>query len=134
MKENLRPMSVEVIKAASPDQEFEQGFFQLAYKLQSKLYNLLPFLVGFEVVNKSDDGGKAVGVFGFKSGNGQVLLVPTFFVNGKVKDLDTLYSRNNNQFYPLNEDFAELFLKDDSTGMGSVSSQTRPQMDKQMPP
>ena len=128
-------MSAEVIKAASPDQEFEQGFFQLAYdKLQSKLYNLLPFLVGFEVVNKSEDGAKAVGVFGFKSGNGQVLLVPTFFVNGKVKDLDTMYSRNNNQFYPLNEDFAEIFLKDDSTGIGSVSSQTRAQMDRNMPP
>jgi len=50
----------------SPDQQFEQGFFQLAYdKLQSKLYNLLPYMVGFEVVNKASDGTKAVGAFGF---------------------------------------------------------------------
>ncbi len=118
-------------KLASPDQDFEQGFFQLAYdKLQSKLFNLLPFLVGFEVVKKSDDGGKAVGVFGFKSENGQILYVPAFFINGKVKDLDTLYSRNNNQFYPLNEDFAELFLKDDITGLGGASDEKRPDIVK----
>lgn len=113
-------------KAGSPDEQFEQGFFQLAYdKLQSKLFNLLPFLVGFEVVKKSDDGAKAVGVFGFKSENGQILYVPAFFINGKVKDLDTLYSRNNNQFYPLNEDFAELFLKDDITGLGGASEEQK---------
>lgn len=120
--------------AGSPDQQFEQGFFQLAYdKLQSKLFNLLPYMVGFEVVNKAPDGTKAVGVFGFKSDNGQILYVPAFFINGKVKDLDVMYSRNNNQFYPLNEDFAQLFLKDDVTGMGSVSDQKRQEIEKQTP-
>jgi hypothetical protein len=118
----------------SPDQQFEQGFFQLAYdKLQSKLYNLLPYMVGFEVVNKAADGTKAVGVFGFKSDNGQIIYVPAFFINGKVKDLDVMYSRNNNQFYPLNEDYAELFLKDDTTGLGGVSEQSRKDIEKQTP-
>ncbi|RTL07596.1 hypothetical protein EKK58_00045 [Candidatus Dependentiae bacterium] len=135
-------MDLKMIKAAvagappqgSPDQQFEQGFFQLAYdKLQSKLYNLLPYMVGFEVVNKASDGTKAVGVFGFKSDNGQIIYVPAFFINGKVKDLDVMYSRNNNQFYPLNEDYAELFLKDDATGLGGVSEQSRKDIEKQNP-
>jgi len=118
----------------SPDQQFEQGFFQLAYdKLQSKLYNLLPHMVGFEIVTKASDGTKAVGVFGFKSDNGQIIYVPAFFINGKVKDLDVMYSRNNNQFYPLNEDYAELFLKDDTTGLGGVSEQSRKDIEKQTP-
>lgn len=118
----------------SPDQQFEQGFFQLAYdKLQSKLYNLLPYMVGFEIVTKAPDGTKAVGVFGFKSDNGQIIYVPAFFINGKVKDLDVMYSRNNNQFYPLNEDYAELFLKDDTTGLGGVSEQPRKDIEKQTP-
>lgn len=135
-------MDLKMIKAAvagtppqgSPDQQFEQGFFQLAYdKLQSKLYNLLPYMVGFEIVNKASDGTKAVGVFGFKSDNGQIIYVPAFFINGKVKDLDVMYSRNNNQFYPLNEDYAELFLKDDATGLGGVSEQSRKDIEKQNP-
>lgn len=121
-------------KIAATDQDFEQAFFQLAYdKLQAKLFNLLPFLVGFEVVKKSDDNTKAIGVFGFKSENGQILYVPAFFINGKVKDLDVLYSRNNNQFYPLNEDFAELFLKDDVTGVGVPSEGKRQDVLKEVP-
>jgi hypothetical protein len=119
------------IKLAAGDQEFEQAFFQLAYdKLQGKLSNLIPFLVGFQLVKKSDNDTKAVGVFGFKSNNGQILFCPAFFVNGKIKELEILYSRNNNQFYPLNEDFAELFLKDDVTGLGSPSTQTKEEVQK----
>lgn len=122
-------------KSAAQDQEFEQGFFQLAFdKLQSKLFNLMPYFVGFELVRKSENGDKAVGVFAFKSANGQILFVPAFFIDGKVKELDTLYSRNNNQFYPLNEDFAELFMKDDVTGIGSVSPMNRNDLTKDMPP
>lgn len=113
-------------KIAGKDQDFEQGFFQLAYdKLQGKLYNLLPFMVGFELVKKNDDDTKAIGVFGFKSGNGQIIYVPAFFINGKIKDMELMYSKNNNQFYPLNEDFALLFLKEDVTGMGSPAHEKK---------
>lgn len=122
-----------LLKVATPDSDFEQSFFQLAYeKLQEKLYNLLPYLVGFEIVNKSDDNTKALGVFGFKSNNGQVIYVPAFFVNGTVKGIDILYSKNNEQFYPLNEDFAELFLKDDATGIGDASNESEKQIMQQM--
>lgn len=121
--------------AVSPDKEFESSMFQLAFdKLQSKLYNLLPFFIGFELVRKSDDNSKAIGVFAFKSDNGQILFVPAFFINGKIKDLDIMYSRNNNQFYPLSEDFAELFLKDDATGMGSVSQDSRKEIQRDQNP
>ena len=125
----------DLLKVASPDSDFEQSFFQLAYeKLQERLYNLLPYLVGFEIVNKSDDGTKALGVFGFKSNNGQIIYVPAFFVNGTVKSIDILYSKNNEQFYPLNEDFAEMFLKDDATGIGDASYENKKQIQQHMQP
>lgn len=120
-----------LIKLAAGDQEFEQAFFQLAYdKIQAKLYNLLPFMVGFQLVKRSNDSTKAVGVFGFKSNNGQIIFVPAFFINGKIKDMDIMYSRNNNQFYPLTEEFAELFLKDDITGVGTPSDERKEQITK----
>lgn len=119
----------------SQDGQFEQAFFQLAYdKLQEKLYNLLPFLVGFEIVRKSEDGSKAIGVFAFQSNNSQILLVPAFFVNGSVKGLDMIYSKNNEQFYPLNEDYAEMFMKDDVSGIGSPAEQDRQQIMRDAPP
>ncbi len=119
--------------ASNPDQDFEQSFFQLAYdKIQEKLFNLLPFLVGFEIVNKNPEGTKALGVFGFKS-NSQTLFVPAFFINGSVKGLELLYSKNNEQFYPLSEDFAEMFLKNDATGLGTPSKEDRTTINGKMP-
>jgi hypothetical protein len=112
-------------KLATND-SLEQAFFQLAYdRLQDSLKNLLPFLVGFEIVKKNDLGTKALGVFGFKSVKGDILYVPAFFINGKVKNLDLLYSKTNEQFYPLSEDFADLFLKDDNLAVGAVSPEDR---------
>lgn len=114
-----------MIKTAA-DESLEQAFFQLAYgKLQDSLKNLLPFLIGFEIVKKNEANTKALGVFGFRSQSGQILYVPAFFINGKVKNLDLLYSKNNEQFYPLTEDFAELFLKDDLVDFGGVSQEPR---------
>jgi hypothetical protein len=108
------------------DDQIEGAFFQLAYqRLQDTLKNLIPYLVGFEIVKKNEDNAKALGVFGFRSKSGQILFVPAFFVNGKVKALDLLYSKNNEQFYPLNEDFAEMFIKEELMGLGENSKQTR---------
>ena len=121
------------VGAAGVDAEFEQSFFQLAYqKLQEKLHNLLPFLVGFEVIDKSEDGANAKGVFGFRSNNGQIVFVPAFFINGDVQGLDMFYSKNHEQFYPLTEDFAELFLKDDITGIGNAAKDTKEQVMRDM--
>ena len=108
------------------DDQIEGAFFQLAYqRLQDTLKNLIPYLVGFEIVKKNEDNTKALGVFGFRSKSGQILFVPAFFINGKVKNLDLLYSKNNEQFYPLNEDFAEMFIKEELLGMGENSKENR---------
>lgn len=108
------------------DDQIEGAFFQLAYdRLQDTLKNLIPYLVGFEIVKKTQDNTKALGVFGFRSKGGQILFVPAFFVNGKVKNLDLLYSKNNEQFYPLNEDFAEMFIKGELLGLGDNSKESR---------
>jgi hypothetical protein len=118
----------------SADESLEQAFFQLAYsKLQDSLKNLLPFLIGFEIVKKNENNTKALGVFGFRSQSGQILYVPAFFVNGKVKNLDLLYSKNNQQFYPLTEDFAELFLKDDLVDFGGASNEPRNKIIQDIP-
>ena len=119
-------MSKNLFNKTAADDQIEGAFFQLAYqRLQDTLKNLIPYLVGFEIIKKNEDNTKALGVFGFRSKNGQILFVPAFFINGKVKNLDLLYSKNNEQFYPLNEDFADMFIKDELLGLGDNSSETR---------
>lgn len=119
-------MRSQIFNKQAADDQIEGAFFQLAYqRLQDTLKNLLPFLVGFEIVKKNEDNTKALGVFGFRSAQGQILFVPAFFINGKVKPLDLLYSKNNEQFYPLNEDFADMFIKDELLGLGENSKENR---------
>jgi len=112
-------------KQASDDQ-IEGAFFQLAYqRLQDQAKNLVPYLVGFEIKKKTEDNTKALGVFGFRSAGGQILHIPAFFINGKVKPLDLLYSKNSERLFPLNEDIAEMFLKDELTGLGQPAEESR---------
>lgn len=120
--------------AAPSGTDFESGFFSLALpKLQDKLPTLMNYLVGFEVVKKSEDSRKAVGVFGFKSNSGQILFVPAFFQDGSVKNLDTLYSKDYEQFYPLTEDWANVFLGDGAGHVGEKSNEDKSSLRKSNP-
>lgn len=110
----------------SPGDQFESSFFNLAYtKLSDKLKNLLPSLVGFEVINKNDEGTKGLGIFGFRGNEGQTLFAPVFFVNGSVRGLEMLYSKDNDKFYPLDEDWAELLIGPESTQAGKKTDESK---------
>jgi hypothetical protein len=109
-------------KFASNDQEFEQAFSALAFeRLQDKLRNIFKYLVGFEIVKKNEEGTKALGVFGFRGDSGQIVFVPVFFLNGEIRGVNLLYSKTNEQFYPLNEDFAQKLLSSPDTNPAEPS-------------
>ena len=53
-----------------PDAEFEKTFSDLAFaRLRDKAPGLLDHLVGFQLLDKSEDNTHAVGVWGFKVGD-----------------------------------------------------------------
>ena len=115
-------MSTVLTKLSTQGDNLENSFFQLSFdQLGDKLQKLIPYLIGFQIVKKNEDSTKAVGVFAFKSGK-SLLYVPTFWINGNVKGIDLLYSKSNEQFYPLTEEMADLFLKEDSTRIGDKSN------------
>ena len=111
-------------KIATKDDDLESSLFTLAYdQIQSKLGKLLPYLVGFQVIKANNDKTRIVAAFCFKSDD-NIVLVPVFFNNGNIKDINIIYSKNNEQFYPLSEEFAELFLKGQSTHIGDKAKET----------
>src|ERR1043166_9658782 len=121
-------------KHAIDNAQLENAFFELAYwMLQDKIKILLPYLVGFELVEVEDDGKRAIGVFAFKTPSGQVLYVPSFYKNGNVKNVDKLYSANNQQFYPLTDEYAQLFLKDTANTLGDPSDITPAELRSRAP-
>jgi len=85
------------------DADFERAFGSLAYaELEQKAPGLFPYLVGFQLVKKTDDETHAIGVFGFKVGE-QWYYCPAFWLNGKIKGYDLLYIVSQDLFVPLQE-------------------------------
>ena len=103
----------------APDQgQLEQDFARLAYMfLQDRASGLLKYLLGFEVVNRDDDGARAVGIFGFKIGH-EYYYVPAFFLNNQIKGVDILFSKRTNMFMPLTEDWVNFIINRQTIELG----------------
>jgi len=93
-----------------PDAEFEKTFSDLAHaRLRDKAPGLLDHLVGFQLLDKSDDDTRAVGVWGFKVGN-EWMYAPVFFLNGQLKGDELLYLKSQDAFVPLKENWVNYLL------------------------
>src|SRR5688572_8480499 len=76
------------------EKSFEQAFSNVAHMyLQEKAPLLQDYEVGFQLVEKSEDNERAIGVFGFKIGD-QWVYAPVFFINGDLKGHELMYLKN----------------------------------------
>ena len=107
------------------DASFEQNFFQLAFAyIRDKIPNLLDYMLGFEVVNKNDDGTQAIGLFKFDV-SGRQLFVPVFYKNGELKGAELLYNQNQDKFVPNKENWVDSLLNARPEELGSPSGMSR---------
>lgn len=105
-----------------PGDGFEQSFASLAYTyVQEKAPALADFMIGFQLVDKSEDNQKAVGIFGFKIGS-QWAYVPVFFLHGNLKGHELLYLKNQDTFVPLKENWVNYLLAKKPHILGEQSS------------
>lgn len=103
------------------EQQFEQDFSRLAYMfLQDRAAPLMPYLLGFETVDRAEDGSRAVGIFGFKLGS-DYYYVPAFFLNNQVKGMDLLFKKKSNTFMPLTEDWINYILNRQTVELGGAA-------------
>jgi len=102
-----------------PDQkQLESDFSQLAFQfIQDRAASLTPYMLGFEVVERDDDGGKVCGVFGYKIGK-SYYMVPVFFINGQIKGINSIYSKDTNTFSPLSEGVINKLMSRDTIELG----------------
>ena len=92
------------------DVSFEQNFFQLAFAyIRDKVPNLLDYMLGFEVVDKNEEGTQAIGLFKFDV-SGRQLYIPVFYKNGELKGADLLYNQNQDTFIPNKENWIDTVL------------------------
>lgn len=104
--------------------QFERSFATLAYAfVQEKAQKLMPYMIGFQVIQKSDDDTRAAGAFGFKIGD-QWMYAPTFFINGDLKGYDLLYVKTPDLFIPCAENWINFILSHDPRTLGEGEAKT----------
>jgi hypothetical protein len=90
--------------------EFEKAFGAVAYTyLQEKVPNLLPHIIGFQLIDRDDDTDTAAGVFIAQLGE-KVIDVPMFFENNELKGQVLMRVREPEMFLPLREAFISYIL------------------------
>ena len=93
------------------EQTFETSFAEMALtSLKNKSPALVDYMMGFQLVDRSDDDTRAVGFFGFKIGSTWVY-VPSFFLAGKVKGAELLYVKDQDVFLPNEDGWVNYLIK-----------------------
>ena len=92
------------------DTQFETDFTNMAFGfLQDRAPALMRYVLGFETVQRNDDGTRAVGIFGFKVGD-DYYYVPAFFMNSQIKGIDSILNKRTNSFVPLTEEWVNFIV------------------------
>ena len=105
------------------DTQFEQDFSRIAFSfVQDKAPGLMKYLLGFETVDRDEDGSRAVGIFGFKVGK-DYYYVPAFFLNNQVKGVDMVLNKRTNSFVPLTEEWVDEITRRQHVELGSPAGE-----------
>jgi hypothetical protein len=103
--------------------QFERAFGSIAFTyLQEKAPGLLPHILGFQLLDRSEQGRKAVGVFVAKLGN-RVIDIPMFFINGELKGHQFMRMRQPEMFVPLRESFLDFLFSKMPQDLGDAEGQ-----------
>src|SRR5262245_33160565 len=112
MRSFVRPSAYIKIAEHGPSNEgaFEQAFASLGHSyMAEKAPRLLQYELGFQLLEKNEDGTRAVGIFAFKVGE-HYLYCPVFFLNGELKGHELLYIKNQDLFVPLEDTWVSYLL------------------------
>ena len=108
--------------ASANQRQFEDDFGSLAYQfVNDRAPALVPYMLGFEVVDRNEDGSKAVGIFGYKVDE-DFYYIPAFFLNNQVRGVDMILNKKTNQFVPLTEKWIDYIVNKHSIRIGSPAS------------
>ena len=109
-------------QVVADDTQFEQDFSKIAFSfIQDKAPGLMKYLLGFETVDRDEDGSRAVGIFGFKVGK-DYYYVPAFFLNNQVKGVDMVLNKRTNSFVPLTEDWVDEITRRQHVELGTPAA------------
>ena len=93
------------------EKTFEMSFAEMALtSLKSKAPALVDYMMGFQLVDRSDDDTRAAGFFGFKVGPAWVY-VPSIFASGEVKGQEMMYIKDQDLILPLEDGWVDYLIQ-----------------------
>lgn len=102
-------------------QAFATSFAQLATnQLGQKVPNLMPKMLGFQVIDKAEDDSRAAGFFAFDL-TGQLVYTPAFFLRGEIRGLEEIYVKDKDIFLPLDEEWIEFIESKKNIPLGETA-------------
>lgn len=104
-----------VIRKKAAD-DFEVKLANVAdAEITQRLPSLNDYKVGFQLIERDDEGTRGVGVMVYKVGE-QWLYVPAFFLNGRIRGYDMMYLPERSQFVPAKDTWVS-YLKSNKTSL-----------------
>ena len=103
--------------AAGPD--FEINLAQMAdAEITQNIPSLANYKIGFQIIDKNDDGTRGVGVMIYKM-NRQWIYVPVFFLNGRLRGYIEMYMPDRRQFVPTRENWISYISSRQASAIGT---------------
>jgi hypothetical protein len=114
-----------------PD-DFEKSFADISYNfLEQKAPRLMPYLVGFKLIDRNDTQTRGIGVYMFSVGPATIM-APAFWINGQVKPMEMLYLKDKDRFVPFDDDWVDHLIKQMPFELGQVASPKEDQINTQI--
>lgn len=106
----------------SSDRDFELAFAELAFSaLQDKAPAIVPKVIGFQVLDASDDQAHAIGVFGADVAE-QLVYIPAFFHAGEIKGIEMMYLSEQDIFVPMRDAWINYLVTRRPTDLGDAEN------------
>lgn len=95
------------VRTGTGSQGLERAFASIAHNyIREAAPDLLPYEVGFQLIDKNEDGDRAVGVFAFVVGK-ELVYAPVFFLKGKLKGGELMYLKKPGIFLKLSNGWVD---------------------------
>jgi len=109
-----------VIRKTAAD-DFEVKLANVAdAEITQRLPSLNEYKVGFQLVERDDDGTRGMGVMVYKVGE-QWIYVPAFFLNGRIRGYDMMYLPEKSQFVPAKDTWVSYIRQNRTALLGEKS-------------
>lgn len=101
---------------------FTQKFTELAYRAFQKTQpEMVQNVITFRVLDVDADTGTGIGTFILQHAN-DIVFVPCVVADNAIKPLDMFYSRTQDRFYPLNNEWLREATKGDVAELGAAAA------------